>query len=457
MISLVHTFKQKNINIALDVESGAVHVLDEVSFAILNAFPDKLPHLDSVKEKLGAEFSAAELSESLEELKELASENMLYTDPEKIPAPVYSSLMPIKAMCLHVAHDCNLRCGYCFASQGDYHGERGIMSPEIGKKAIDFIIKASKGMKNIEMDFFGGEPTMAMKTVKETVAYARSIEKEHDKNFRFTITTNGLLLNDENIDFINKEMCNVVLSLDGRRIVNDKMRKCVDGSGSYDIIVPKFKKLLEKRGYKNYYVRGTFTRDNLDFASDFEHMYGLGFDEISIEPVTATPDMPYALRDEDLPKIAEEYEKLADIILKLRKEGKKVNFFHYMVDLDGGPCAVKRLKGCGAGNEYGAIAPDGSIYPCHQFVGMDEYKIGSLDEGIVRDDIRRVFAESSIMSKPDCADCFAKYNCSGGCAAGNIMYGGGIDSPNKQACYMQKKRLECALLLKVAEAGIEIE
>ena len=439
------------------MESGAVHLPDDVSFAVLAAFPDKLPTADEAVAALGAEYGENAVREAAAEIKELA-DDMLYTSAEVIPAPVYSSLMPVKAMCLHVAHDCNLRCGYCFASQGDYHGARGIMPPETGKKAIDFIAAASKGRKNIEIDFFGGEPTMAMRTVKETVAYARSIEKDSGKNFRFTITTNGLLLNDDIIDFINAEMSNVVLSLDGRRIVNDNMRKCVDGSGSYDIIVPKFKKLLEKRGSdKSYYLRGTFTRENLDFASDFEHIYGLGFDEISIEPVTATPDKPYALRDEDLPRVAEEYEKLTNIILKLRSEGKKVNFFHFMVDLDGGPCAVKRLKGCGAGNEYVAVAPDGSVYPCHQFVGMDEYRIGSLDEGVVRDDIRRVFAQSSIMSKPACKDCFAKYNCSGGCAAGNIFYGGGIDSPNTQACFMQKKRLECALVLKAAESGAHVE
>ncbi|MBP5207123.1 MAG: thioether cross-link-forming SCIFF peptide maturase [Clostridia bacterium] len=455
---MVHTFRQNGINVALDVESGAVHLPDDVSFAVLAAFPDKLPTAGEAVAALGAKYGEDELREAVAELKTLADDDMLYTAAEEIPAPVYSSLMPVKAMCLHVAHDCNLRCGYCFASQGDYHGARGIMPPETGKKAIDFIAAVSKGRKNIEIDFFGGEPTMAMKTVKETVAYARCVEKERGKNFRFTITTNGLLLSDENIDFINAEMSNVVLSLDGRRIVNDKMRKCVDGSGSYDIIVPKFKKLLEKRGSdKSYYLRGTFTRDNLDFASDFEHIYGLGFDEISIEPVTAPADRPYALRDEDLPRIAEEYEKLTNVILKLRAEGKKVNFFHFMVDLDGGPCAVKRLKGCGAGNEYVAVAPDGSIYPCHQFVGMDDYKIGSLDEGIVRDDVRRIFAQSSIMSKPDCRDCFAKYNCSGGCAAGNIFYGGGIDSPNKQACFMQKKRLECARVLKAAEAGAPVE
>ncbi|MBO4584383.1 MAG: thioether cross-link-forming SCIFF peptide maturase [Clostridia bacterium] len=455
---MVHTFRQNGINIALDVESGAVHLPDDVSFAVLAAFPDKLPTADEAVAALGAEYGENAVREAAAEIKELADDDMLYTSAEVIPTPVYSSLMPVKAMCLHVAHDCNLRCGYCFASQGDYHGARGIMPPETGKKAIDFIAAASKGRKNIEIDFFGGEPTMAMRTVKETVAYARSIEKDSGKNFRFTITTNGLLLNDDNIDFINAEMSNVVLSLDGRRIVNDNMRKCVDGSGSYDIIVPKFKKLLEKRGSdKSYYLRGTFTRENLDFASDFEHIYGLGFDEISIEPVTATPDKPYALRDEDLPRIAEEYEKLTNIILKLRSEGKKVNFFHFMVDLDGGPCAVKRLKGCGAGNEYVAVAPDGSIYPCHQFVGMEEYRIGSLDEGIIRDDIRRVFAQSSIMSKPACKDCFAKYNCSGGCAAGNIFYGGGIDSPNTQACFMQKKRLECALVLKAAESGAHVE
>ncbi|MDO4743587.1 MAG: thioether cross-link-forming SCIFF peptide maturase, partial [bacterium] len=355
---------------------------------------------------------------------------------------------PIKSMCLNVAHDCNLRCDYCFAAKGDFGKGRKLMPLEVGKKAIDFLICNSGSRKNLELDFFGGEPLMNFDVVKSVVEYARSREKESGKNFRFTITTNGLLLDDDKIDYINKEMFNVVLSIDGRKEVNDKMRFSPNGSGSYDIIVPKFQKLVSKRGDKNYYARGTFTADNLDFSRDVLHLYELGFDQLSIEPVVCDSSLPYSLTEREVPTILKEYEKLANEIINIKKSGKHINFFHFMIDLDSSPCAIKRLRGCSCGNEYVAVTPEGDIYPCHQFIGLDEFKMGNLLEGTFNNDLKCDFSKINIYKKEDCRDCFAKFYCSGGCTANNYQYSGGLYNPHKISCEFQRKRLECAIGIK---------
>ena len=359
---------------------------------------------------------------------------------------------PVKAMCLHVAHDCNLRCSYCFASTGDFGEGRKLLDAETGKKAIDFLLVQSKDRRNLELDFFGGEPLMNFGVVKEIVAYARSKEKEYHKNFRFTITTNGMLLNDPVIDYINQEMSNVVLSIDGRKEVNDRVRVRCDGSGSYDSIVPKYQRLVEKRGQDQYYVRGTFTKYNLDFAKDVMHLHELGFDQVSVEPVVSDPKLPYALTEADLPRIFEEYETLAKQLIEKRKKGEGFNFFHFMLDLDQGPCAIKRLRGCGCGNEYVAVTPDGDIYPCHQFVGMEEWKMGSVLDNTFDLKKKSYFAKANIYGKEGCKDCWAKFYCSGGCNANNLQYAGDVLRPHKLYCELEKKRLECAIMMKAAMA-----
>ena len=359
---------------------------------------------------------------------------------------------PIKAMCLHIAHDCNLRCGYCFAAQGDFGHGRKLMPVEIGKKAIDFLIEHSRGRHNLEVDFFGGEPLMNFDAVKEVVRYARSLEGKYNKNFRFTTTTNGLLLDDDNIDFINREMNNVVLSIDGRKEVNDRLRYTPNGKGSYDVIVPKFKKLVEQRGDKEYYVRGTFTKYNLDFSNDVEHLYQEGFDQISVEPVIADHKIPYALTEEDLPRIYDEYDHLAQKMITRKKAGKCYNFFHFMIDLDQGPCAIKRLRGCGCGNEYVAVTPEGDIYPCHQFVGFEDWKMGNLLDGTFDTERKEQFARANVYTKEACRNCWAKFYCSGGCNANNNEFTGDILKPYKLSCDLEKKRLECAIMIKAAMA-----
>ena len=362
-------------------------------------------------------------------------------------------------MCLNIAHDCNLRCSYCFAAQGDFGHGRKLMPFEVGKAAIDFLIEHSANRHNLELDFFGGEPLMNFEVVKQVVAYARSIEKEHHKNFRFTITTNGLLLTDDKIDYINREMSNVVLSIDGRKEINDSLRFRVDGSGSYDAIVPKYQRLVEKRRngkFDQYYVRGTFTKENLDFTKDVIHMRELGFDQISIEPVVADPALlPVALTEEDLPRICEEYENLAKEIIHRKRGGDAFNFFHFMLDLDQGPCAIKRLRGCSCGNEYVAVTPEGDIYPCHQFVGMDEWKMGSVLDGSLDQEKKQLFSKTNVYEKPECRTCWAKFYCSGGCNANNLQYAGAILKPHKLSCALEQKRLECAIMMKAALAQQE--
>lgn len=450
---MIHKFKAKDLNIVLDVNSGGVHLVDDVTYDILDEieppFEKECPA--EIIEKLSGRYSEEEIKESYEEICALYEEKVLFSEDMYKSYADTAVMSPVKAMCLHIAHDCNLRCKYCFASTGDFGTGRKLMPFETGKAAIDFLLEKSVGRENLEVDFFGGEPLMNFQVVKDIVSYARSKEQEYGKHFNFTITTNGMLLNDDTIDYINKEMYNVVLSIDGRKEVNDRMRARVDGSGSYDKILPNFKKLVEKRGDKEYYVRGTYTKYNLDFAEDVLHLYEAGFDQISVEPVMEDPKVEYALTEEDLDTIYKEYDRLADKISEIKKNGKFINFFHFMIDLDQGPCVVKRLRGCGSGNEYVSITPDGDIYPCHQFVGHEEYKMGNLHDGTFNEEIKKEFAGCHVYSKPACQECWARFYCSGGCNANNYIYNGDIHKVYELSCRIQRKRLECAILLKVSE------
>lgn len=449
---MIHKYKLNGYNIVLDVNSGAVHVVDELTYDLLDnvqpPFEDVCP--EKVVKKLSRFYKREDIESCYEEVKELYKQELLFTEDTYEELSKVAITSPIKAMCLNIAHDCNLRCAYCFASTGDFGKGRKLMSYETGKKALDFLIEQSKGRVNLEVDFFGGEPLMNFNVVKKLVEYGRSREKETKKNFRFTITTNGLLLDDDKIDFINKEMNNVVLSIDGRKEVNDKLRVRVDGTGCYDKIVPLYKKLVEKRGDKEYYVRGTFTKYNQDFSDDVFALLDEGFDQISVEPVVGDPSDPYALTEKELPQIFREYDRLSKRILDYEKTGKKFNFFHFMIDLDQGPCAIKRMRGCGCGNEYVAVTPDGDIYPCHQFVGIDDYKMGNVEDGTFNPEMKKEFAAAHIYTKPDCRECWARFYCSGGCNANNYEHMGDILKSYKIACELEKKRLECAIMLKVA-------
>ena len=448
---MIHKFQFEDNNILMDVHSGAIHIIDDIAYEIVEDVI-ALPKAE-VLAKYEGKYAKEELEEAVEELLTLKAEGMLDTeDTYKDLVPAFLNREPVvKALCLHVAHDCNLKCKYCFAGEGEYHGDRGMMSLEVGKAAIDFLAKNSAHRKNIEVDFFGGEPLMNFEVVKGVVDYARSVEKETGKNFRFTMTTNGVLLNDEIIDYLNEHMYNVVLSLDGRPEVNDHMRPTVNGKGSYDIILPKFKKLVEKRGNKQYYIRGTFTHHNTDFASDVLHMADQGFAEVSAEPVVAPKEMDYALQADDIKVICEEYERLAKEMLRRHKEENGCfNFFHSMVDLTGGPCVHKRLAGCGAGSEYLAATPTGELYPCHQFVGMPEFKMGDVWKGVENIEQRKKFEKCNVYSKDECTSCWAKFFCSGGCAANSYNFNGDINSVYENGCDMQRKRLECAIGLKAA-------
>ncbi|MBR2916426.1 MAG: thioether cross-link-forming SCIFF peptide maturase [Clostridia bacterium] len=451
---MIHKYKYNDMNIVLDVHSGGVHVVDDLSYEILDyikaPMDEKCP--DNIIDGLSGKYNADEIVSCYDELYSLYKEKILFSEDDYERFAKYSVASPVKAMCLLISQDCNLRCEYCFAETGDFGMGRSLMSLETGKKAIDFLLEKSGNRENLELDFFGGEPLMNFDVVKEIVEYARMREKECGKNFRFTVTTNGLLLTDDKIDFINKEMSNVVLSIDGRKCVNDKMRHRIDGTGCYDTIIEKFRKTVDSRGNKEYYVRGTYTKYNLDFSEDVFHLYEQGFDQISVEPVVAPNTAPYALTEKELPAIFAEYDKLAERLLENDKNGKHFNFFHFMLDLDQGPCAIKRLRGCGCGNEYVAISPNGDIYPCHQFVGIDEWKMGNLNEETFDYKIKDYFASAHIYTKEECKKCWAKFYCSGGCNANNYIYAGDVHNAYKMSCEIEKKRLECAIYMKAVKA-----
>lgn len=451
---MIHRYQKKGLNFVLDVNSGAVHLLDDISYAVSGLLDENMGDTcpQSIIDAL-PDYIADEIREAYDELYELKKAGQLFAQDDYIDVSRYIPVnAPVKALCLHVAHDCNLRCKYCFASTGDFGQGRKIMPPDIAKKAIDFVIARSGVRHNIEVDFFGGEPLMAWDTVTQTVDYARSLEEKYNKKFRFTITTNGLLLDEDKRKYINENMDNCVLSLDGRREVNDEFRKTVAGTGSYDTIVPKFKALVDERDPNlDYYARGTFTSHNLDFAEDVLSIADAGFDRLSVEPVTADPGCGYDLTEDDLPKIEAEYDRLTDIMLERKKEGKPFTFFHFMVDLDQGPCVVKRLRGCGAGYEYVAVTPDGDIYPCHQFVGKDEFKQGSVLDQSFNMDIAQKFAGMNIYSRPKCQKCWAKFYCSGGCSAANYNMNHDMNDSYDLGCEMERKRLEYAIYLKAMD------
>lgn len=444
---MIHKFSLFGTNIVVDVNSGSVHIFDDVAYDVLEHYESNEP--EKIVDLLSKKHKSEDVREAIKEIDSLKAEGLLYSeDAYEETISLWDKKPVIKALCLHISHDCNLRCKYCFASTGDFGGQRAMMPAEVGKQAVDFIIKASGNRKNLEVDLFGGEPLMNFDVVKEIVAYARSKEKEYGKNFRFTLTTNALLLNEEIKQYLNENMQNVVLSIDGRKEVNDKMRYRVDGTGCYSDIMPKIKDMADSRGQDRYYVRGTFTRENLDFSRDVLHLADQGFKQISVEPVVAAKDSGYDLREEDLPVLFEEYEKLAAELVKRKEDGNGFNFFHFMIDLSQGPCVAKRLRGCGSGHEYVAVTPEGDIYPCHQFVGNSDFKMGNVAEGISNTGILEQFKGSNIYTKEECSKCWAKFYCSGGCAANAYQFNNDINIPYKVGCELEKKRLECALWIK---------
>ena len=463
---MIHQYKNNGYNIVLDVNSGSIHVVDDVVYDVLSLMDEE--NVDRygeaefsriadviLKNDYKEEVTKEDLKDVFSDLQELEENGTLFTkDVYKEGVIDFKKRQTVvKALCLHIAHDCNLACRYCFAGEGEYQGDRSLMSYEVGKKALDFLVANSGSRRNLEVDFFGGEPLMNWEVVKQLVEYGRSIEEVNNKKFRFTLTTNGVLLNDEILDFVNKEMGNIVLSTDGRKEVHDRMRPFRNGKGSYDLIMPKFKKAAESRNQTNYYVRGTFTHYNLDFSKDVLSLADEGFKQISVEPVVASPEDAYALRTEDLPQIFEEYDKLAVEMIKREKEGRGFNFFHFMIDLTGGPCVYKRLSGCGSGTEYLAVTPWGDLYPCHQFVGNEDFLLGNVDDGIVKKNICEEFKQCNVYSKPKCKDCFAKLFCSGGCAANSYNFHGNINDSYEVGCEMERKRVECAIMIKAALAN----
>ena len=454
---MIHQYKLGGYNIVLDICSGSVHAVDDVAYDIIPMFEgsEKEDVISAMKEKYvdGVEITENDIEECYEQIEELKNAGKLFA-PDTFE-PMAGELKNktrgvVKALCIHIAHTCNLNCSYCFASQGKYQGERAIMSYEVGKRALDFLVENSGTRRNLEVDFFGGEPLMNFEVVKQLVAYARSIEKEHNKNFRFTLTTNGVLIDDDVIDFANKEMSNVVLSLDGRKEIHDRYRVDYAGNGSWDKIVPKFQKLVEARGGKNYYMRGTFTHANPDFLNDIKQMLDLGFTELSMEPVVCASGDPSELTQEDLPVVMEQYEKLAELILERDREGKPFTFYHYMIDLTGGPCIYKRISGCGSGTEYMAVTPWGDLYPCHQFVGDEKFRLGSIYDGVTNTAIQQEFADCNVYAREECRSCWARLYCSGGCAANAYHATGKITGIYKYGCELFKKRMECAIMVAVA-------
>ena len=454
---MIHQYQLGGYNIVLDVCSGAVHVVDEVAYDIISVFEsqEKETVLRTITEKYAdrADVTPADVEECYEQVAALKASGKLFA-PDTFQ-PMAGKLKEktagvIKALCLHIAHTCNLNCSYCFASQGNYHGDRAVMSFEVGKQALDFLVANSGTRHNLEVDFFGGEPLMNFDVVKQLVAYAREIEKKHNKNFRFTLTTNGVLIDDDVIDFANREMSNVVLSLDGRKEIHDRFRVDYAGKGSWDRIVPKFQKLVEARGGKGYYMRGTFTHANPDFLKDIQQMLDLGFTELSMEPVVCAPGDPSELTQEDLPIVLDQYEKLAELMLKRDAEGKPFTFYHYMIDLTGGPCIYKRISGCGSGTEYMAVTPWGDLYPCHQFVGEEDFKLGDVWNGVTNTQKQCEFAACNVYARPDCADCWAKLYCSGGCAANAYHATGTVTGVYKYGCELFRKRMECAIMVAIA-------
>jgi len=479
---LIHQYKNNGYNIVLDVNSGMIHVVDDLVYDIIalynNKYENELSHLlsdkdkDTIIEEMVKKYSKPEhaelfdhttgdanaikiaVLEAIEDIAQLIKDEALFTEDiyQQYIAEFKTRSTVVKALCLHIAHDCNLACRYCFAEEGEYQGGRALMSYEVGKQALDFLIQSSGSRRNLEVDFFGGEPLMNFEVVKNLVKYGREQEELHNKKFRFTLTTNGVLLNDEIIEFANKEMSNVVLSIDGRKEVHDHIRPFRNGKGSYDLIVPKFIKLAESRNQTNYYVRGTFTHNNLDFSEDVKHLVELGFKQISVEPVISLPEEPYAITEEDIPIICEEYDKLARYMIEKKKDGKDFNFFHFMIDLTGGPCVAKRLSGCGSGTEYLAVTPWGDLYPCHQFVGETDFLMGNVFEGVKSTELRKEFKSCNVYSKDKCKECFARFYCSGGCAANSFKFHGQINDAYDIGCELLRKRVECAIMLKAAEA-----
>ena len=454
---MIHCYQFEGLNIVLDIFSGSIHMTDPVAFDMIRWYETEPAEAVMAKAMEVHKITRADAEECIADIEKLKEEGKLYVPDkyEHLAKDYRKKRFSIKALCLHVAHTCNLNCSYCFASQGKYHGDRALMSLETGKKAIDFLIENSGYHKNLDIDFFGGEPLMNWEVCKELVKYGREQEKLHGKNIRFTLTTNGVLLNDEVTEFCNKEMHNVVLSLDGRKDVNDRFRVDMAGNGSYDRIVPNFRKFVEKRGTKSYYMRGTFTHHNTDFVNDIKHMLDLGFTELSMEPVVTDPSSPSALTEQDLPVLFEQYEELARLMVKRYKEGKPFTFYHYMLDLTCGPCIYKRVAGCGSGTEYLAVTPWGDLYPCHQFVGDPNYKMGDIYTGVTATETRDKFAACNAYSRPECRDCWAKLYCSGGCAANSYHATGDIQGVYEYGCKLFKKRIECAIAVKLLTSGID--
>lgn len=457
---MVHKYELNGYKIVLDVCSGALYSVDSVTYDIFDCLNDSIDEnidesiINSLKEK----YSVDEIEEAYSQIYKAFKKGMIFSeDKHKKISETVDLDSPIKAMCINIAHDCNMICEYCFAAKGDFGCGRELMTFETAKKAIDFLVENSKNRRNLEVEFFGGEPLMAFDIIKQTVKYARNLEEEYNKNFRFTLTTNGILLNDEKIDFINKEIYTVVLSLDGRKDINDKMRRTRSGEGTYDIIIPKFRKLIDQRGRKNYHIRGTFTKNNLKFSEDVLHIYNLGFSKISIEPVIGDEKKEYNISESDLKIVLNEYENLAKKIYHMRKNGSDIDFYRFNIDLEKSPCSVKRLKGCSCGNEFIAVTPNGDIFPCHQFVGNKQFLMGNLNKKLFNTNMKKSFSEINMYKKENCGSCWARFFCGGGCNANNFNFMGRIKTPHAISCQIEKKRIECALMLNVALKSIKLK